>query len=96
MLINSRHYIISGWLGAASWSVSTLATPFVIAFCRKKSTRLSAVLGGLILPLGILFTSFATQLGQVIFSYGKSTVIFCKIKISADIFEKREEGNGRR
>ncbi|KAL5280342.1 hypothetical protein ACFFRR_004369 [Megaselia abdita] len=58
------------WLGAASWSVSTLATPFVIAFCRKKSTRLSAVLGGLILPLGILFTSFATQLGQVIFSYG--------------------------
>ncbi|XP_055920964.1 monocarboxylate transporter 10 [Eupeodes corollae] len=58
------------WLGALSWSVSTIAIPVVIAFCRKKSTRLLAVIGGLVLPLGVLFTSFATQLGQMSFSYG--------------------------
>lgn len=58
-------------LGALSWSISMLISPFVVTFCRKKSTRLLAVVGGLVLPLGMLFTSFATELGQIIFSYGK-------------------------
>ncbi|XP_058452063.1 uncharacterized protein LOC131430851 isoform X1 [Malaya genurostris] len=60
----------AGWLGAASWSVSLFAAVIVVALCRRKSTRLTAVLGGLVLALGILFTSFATQLHQVAFSYG--------------------------
>ncbi|KAJ6645744.1 Monocarboxylate transporter 2 [Pseudolycoriella hygida] len=60
----------TGWLGAASWSVSMLASPIIIAFCRRKSTRLVAVLGGLVLALGILFGSFALQYHQVAFSYG--------------------------
>ncbi|XP_062705982.1 monocarboxylate transporter 12 isoform X2 [Aedes albopictus] len=59
-----------GWLGAASWAMSLLAATIVVALCRRKSTRLTAVLGGLVLALGILFTSFATQLHQVAFSYG--------------------------
>ncbi|XP_039950949.1 uncharacterized protein LOC120768357 [Bactrocera tryoni] len=58
------------WVGALNWSISMLLSPFVITFCRKKSTRLMAVVGGLVLPLGILFTSFATELGQIFFSYG--------------------------
>ncbi|XP_031623034.1 monocarboxylate transporter 1-like [Contarinia nasturtii] len=58
------------WLGAASWAVSCFSTPIIIAFCRRKSTRLTAVIGGLVLALGILFTSFATLFHQVAFSYG--------------------------
>ncbi|XP_075151179.1 uncharacterized protein LOC142225288 [Haematobia irritans] len=58
------------WLGALSWSVSMLVAPFVETLCRRKSTRLLAVVGGLVLSLGILFTSFATEVDQVIFSYG--------------------------
>ncbi|XP_061392050.1 uncharacterized protein LOC133327549 [Musca vetustissima] len=58
------------WLGALSWSISMLVAPFVETLCRRKSTRLLAVVGGLVLSLGILFTSFATEVDQVIFSYG--------------------------
>lgn len=52
-----------------------LATPVVVALCRRKSTRLTAVIGGLVLALGILFTSFAMQLHQVAFSYGTEQCI---------------------
>lgn len=68
------------WLGAASWAVSMLSAPVVIALCRRKSTRLTAVVGGLVLALGILFTSFATLYHQVALSYGKCNHllnIFC-------------------
>lgn len=67
---------ILGWLGAASWSTSLFSASIVVALCRRKSTRLTAVLGGLVLALGILFTSFATQLHQIAFSYGKFERIF--------------------
>lgn len=60
----------TGWLGAASWSSSMIAAPIVIALCRTRSTRLTAILGGLVLSLGILFASFANQLHQIAFSYG--------------------------
>lgn len=69
MLLNC--VCLAGWLGATSWAVSMFTAPVVIAFCRRKSTRLTAVLGGLVLALGILFASFATQFHQVAFSYGK-------------------------
>lgn len=49
--------------------------PIIIALCRRKSTRLTAVIGGLVLALGILFASFATLFHQVAFSYGKSNRI---------------------
>ncbi|XP_016956698.3 monocarboxylate transporter 12 [Drosophila biarmipes] len=57
-------------LGALSWSVSMVATSFVVSLCRKRSIRLLSIVGGLVMPLGILFTSFATEFGQVVFSYG--------------------------
>lgn len=61
--------LIAGWLGAGSWSMSLFATSIIIAFSRRKSTRLVAILGGLVFALGILFTSFATLLHQVALSY---------------------------
>lgn len=63
--------LFTGWLGAASWAVSMFTAPIIIALCRRKSTRLTAVIGGLVLALGILFASFATLFHQVAFSYGK-------------------------
>ena len=57
-------------LGAASKALSMFLSPFVIAFCKKKSSRLTAVVGGLIISLGCLFTSFATQFHQLFISYG--------------------------
>lgn len=53
-----------------STGVALLLSPVTIAFCRRKSTRLTAVMGGLITALGCLFTSFATQFHQLFFSYG--------------------------
>lgn len=49
--------------------MSLFSASFVIALCRRKSTRLVAVIGGLVIALGILFASFATLLHQVALSY---------------------------
>ncbi|XP_059083394.1 monocarboxylate transporter 10-like isoform X2 [Tigriopus californicus] len=62
--------IALGWLGALSLSTSLFISPMTIAICRRKSTRLTAVLGGLITALACLFTSFASQFHQLFFSYG--------------------------
>lgn len=51
-------------------SVSFITSPLIVAVCRRKSTRLAAVLGGLTLALACLFNSFATQFHQALLSYG--------------------------
>ncbi|GFY59204.1 uncharacterized protein TNIN_21821 [Trichonephila inaurata madagascariensis] len=58
------------WLGSLSVSLGLFLSPFIVAFCRRKSTRLTAVFGGLTAALGCLFTSFASQMHQVFLSYG--------------------------
>ncbi|KAL4147977.1 hypothetical protein QTP88_002285 [Uroleucon formosanum] len=75
---------VTGWLGAMSTGVALLLSPVTIAFCRRKSTRLTAVMGGLITALGCLFTSFATQFHQLFFSYG--TVIGKLMLVTATVF----------
>jgi hypothetical protein len=50
--------------------VSLVVSPLTIGVCRRKSTRVTAVIGGLVAALGCLFTSFATQFHQLYFSYG--------------------------
>ncbi|KAG8195823.1 hypothetical protein JTE90_008522 [Oedothorax gibbosus] len=57
-------------MGTSSISVTLLFTPIVVALSRRKSTRLLAILGGLVGALGCLFTSFATQFHQLFFSFG--------------------------
>ena len=57
-------------MGALSVCVSLLMSPLTVAICKRKSTRITAVVGGLVLSLGCLFTSFASQFHQIIFSYG--------------------------
>lgn len=87
----------SGWLGALSTSVALLVSPVTIAFCRRKSTRLTAVMGGLVAALGCLFTSFATQFHQLFFSYGTVVGIGvgmtrdCSTLMVAQYFKRRRE-----
>ena len=50
--------------------MSLFISPLTVAVCKRKSTRITAVVGGLVLSLGCLFTSFASQFHQIIFSYG--------------------------
>lgn len=57
-------------IGSLSTSVTLVLSPIVVAICRRKSTRLIALLGGLLTALGCLFTSFATQFHQLFVSYG--------------------------
>ncbi|XP_014292122.1 monocarboxylate transporter 2 [Halyomorpha halys] len=80
-----------------STAVALLVSPVTIAFCRKKSTRLTAVMGGLVTALGILFTSFATQFHQVFISYGAilgigvSMTRDCSTLMVAQYFKRRRE-----
>lgn len=60
-----------GLLGAFSIATGLFLSPVITAICRSKSTRLLAVIGGLIATLGCLFSSFAIQFHQIFFSYGK-------------------------
>lgn len=74
--------IAASWLGGLSTSLALLISPITIAVCRRNSTRLTAVLGGLITALGCLFTSFASQFHQLFFSYG--TVIGIGVGMTRD------------
>ncbi|KAK9303602.1 hypothetical protein QLX08_004764 [Tetragonisca angustula] len=90
-------YSEPGWLGAMSTGVALLVSPVTIAFCRRKSTRLTAVLGGLVTALGCLFTSFASQFHQLFFSYGTVVGIGvgmtrdCSTLMVAQYFKRRRE-----
>lgn len=66
-----------GIVGSLSIAIGLMASPVTITLCRRKSTRLLAVIGGLVLTLGCLFTSFAQQYHQVLFSYGKIEIECC-------------------
>ncbi|XP_060524135.1 monocarboxylate transporter 2-like isoform X2 [Cylas formicarius] len=87
----------AAWLGAMSAGVALFVSPITIAFCRRKSIRVTAVMGGLVTALGCLFSSFATQFHQLFFSYG--TVIGigagitrdCSTLMVAQYFKRRRE-----
>lgn len=50
--------------------ISFISSPFAVAASRRKSTRLAAAFGGLMLALACLFASFAMQFHQAFISYG--------------------------
>lgn len=62
---------------AISMAVGLFFSPVTICICKRKSTRLIAVIGGLVTALGCLFTSFASQFHQMIFSFGIIKIIYC-------------------
>ncbi|XP_072744466.1 uncharacterized protein [Anoplolepis gracilipes] len=93
----SHVHLQTGWLGAMSTGVALLVSPVTIAFCRRKSTRVTAVLGGLVTALGCLFTSFASQFHQLFFSYGTVVGIGvgmtrdCSTLMVAQYFKRKRE-----
>ncbi|CAL8137622.1 unnamed protein product [Orchesella dallaii] len=58
------------WLGPLSWSVSSVCSPLVFNLCRRKNVRILSLVGGFLFPLSLFFTSFATELHQIFFSFG--------------------------
>ncbi|XP_074040042.1 monocarboxylate transporter 2 isoform X2 [Leptinotarsa decemlineata] len=60
----------AAWMGALCLGISFATSPLIVAICRRKSARLAAVIGGLIISLACLFTSFAVQYHQALLSYG--------------------------
>ncbi|XP_077541425.1 monocarboxylate transporter 10-like isoform X2 [Haemaphysalis longicornis] len=84
-------------LGAVSTAMALFLSPAVVGACRRKSTRMVAVLGGLVAALGCLFSSFASQFHQLFFSYG--IVLGCGVAMTRDTsmfmvgqyFKKRRE-----
>ncbi|XP_053678327.1 monocarboxylate transporter 8-like [Anopheles nili] len=88
---------LTGWLGALSTAVALFISPITIAVCKRKSTRLTAVIGGLVTALGCLFTSFASQFHQLFFSYGAVVGVGvgmtrdCSTLMVAQYFKKRRE-----
>ena len=62
--------VCAGLLGSLPLTVSLVLSPLTVSYCRRKSIRLTAVLGGLISSLACLFASFALQYHQLLLSYG--------------------------
>ncbi|XP_023245123.1 uncharacterized protein LOC106636883 [Copidosoma floridanum] len=58
------------WIGSLSAAVSRASAPLILGVCRRGSTRLTSVIGGLVLALSALFASFAVQAHQVMLSFG--------------------------
>ncbi|XP_076232664.1 monocarboxylate transporter 10 isoform X2 [Calliopsis andreniformis] len=61
-----EHLMDLAWVGALSAAVSRGSAPLVVGACRRGSTRVTAVIGGLVLALASLCTSFAVELHQVL------------------------------
>ena len=59
----------SVWIGSTNLAVSQLSAPFLVALCRRKSVRLTAVVGGLVMTLSLLFASFAKHFDQIFLRY---------------------------
>ncbi|KPJ19817.1 Monocarboxylate transporter 10 [Papilio machaon] len=89
--------IQAGCLGALSVGVALALSPVSVALCVRKSTRVTAVVGGLVAALGCLFTSFATQFHQLFFSYGTVVGVGvgltrdCSTLMVAQYFKRRRE-----
>lgn len=84
-------------LAAVSFAVGLAGSPVTVSLCKRKSTRLIAVIGGLVAALGCLFTSFAAQLHQVLFSFGVlvglgvNVTRDCSTVMVAQYFKRRRE-----
>ena len=75
------------WLCSLCTCVSLLASPVTVAVCRRKSTRLTAVIGGLVAALGCLFSSFASQHHQLFLSMGLMLGVYrvVQLKLTPEI-----------
>ena len=91
MSIKLFGFYFTGWLGSVSMGVSLFFSPLWVSVCKRKSTRLSAVFGGLVGSLGCLFTSFALQFHQICISYG--AFIGKKLKIHPSLVKWKNIAN---
>ena len=81
-------FSIPAWLCSLCVSVSLLLSPLTIGVCKRKSTRLTAVIGGLVAALGCLFSSFASQYHQLFISWGGMLGRFIPTALEASEFNR--------
>ena len=62
---NHDSHFFTVWIGSTNLAVSHILAPLLVALCRRKSARLTAVVGGLVLSLSLLFASFAKHFDQI-------------------------------
>ena len=60
---------VSVWVGSLGIAIVMLMSPVITTVCRRKSPRLYAVIGGLVISLGCLFLAFSTQKEQLFISH---------------------------
>lgn len=63
-------FMFSVWMVSFSMGTSLFLSPIWVSICTRRSTRLTAVFGGLVTSLACLFTSFASQFHQTFISFG--------------------------
>ena len=68
-------FVITVWIGSTNLGVSHLMSPLLVALCRRKSTRLTAVVGGLVMALALLFASFARNYHQIFLRQSKLSLV---------------------
>lgn len=71
--------LFSAWIGATNLGLSHFLAPLLVALCRRKSTRLTAVVGGLVMALALLFASFARFFHQIFLRYVQESQAFLEI-----------------
>ena len=66
-------FFFTASLGSLCMAIGLIMSPLTVGVCKRKSTRLTGVIGGLVLALGCLFSSFANQFHQLFFSHAIMT-----------------------
>lgn len=77
--------------------VSSLLSPIIVGLCRRKNARPVAFVGGILLSLSLLFTSFASQFHQLyisiglMFAVGSTSTAMASSFMIGQYFKRRRE-----
>lgn len=97
LLIKIYFFLISACVLGTYLGTFNVICPLIIGLCRRKKTRTIAFVGGLILTLSLLFTSFTSQFHQlyisvgVLLPIGSSMTFIASSFILGQYFKRRRE-----
>lgn len=86
---------MSAWIGSLSFGLTFFLGPFTVAICDKFGVRIVSLVGSALFSIGLLLTSFATDLSQIYLTYsllvaiGSSLCYYASILVLDQYFRKR-------